>query len=194
MVWDVAAIIQQGVGFCRLHRSVWLHCPLHLRILWRVCHGEFSELFSSLAIHKVKRDHKLNSYIWLVPAKQFTAGHIQSTAHIDSSDFVDCVSIRFQAQPVMILFVCDVCEFPVQCSGPSMEPTIINHDIVFSERLSRCLYRIEKWVEFICQCGVYVLTSELEVSIWTCVSVWYLLFQRGHCDCQEPIWPEHEHL
>ncbi|XP_053539002.1 mitochondrial inner membrane protease subunit 1 isoform X2 [Ictalurus punctatus] len=32
----------------------------------------------------------------------------------------------------------------VVCSGPSMEPTIANHDVVFSERLSRRLYRIEK--------------------------------------------------
>ncbi|KAL4641993.1 mitochondrial inner membrane protease subunit 1-like [Arapaima gigas] len=32
----------------------------------------------------------------------------------------------------------------VLCSGPSMEPTISNHDLVFSERLSRHLYRIEK--------------------------------------------------
>ncbi|XP_053094066.1 mitochondrial inner membrane protease subunit 1 isoform X3 [Pangasianodon hypophthalmus] len=32
----------------------------------------------------------------------------------------------------------------VMCSGPSMEPTITDHDVVFSERLSRHLYRIEK--------------------------------------------------
>ncbi|KAM4602763.1 mitochondrial inner membrane protease subunit 1 [Polymixia lowei] len=32
----------------------------------------------------------------------------------------------------------------VVCSGPSMEPTIVNHDVVFSERLSRHLYKIEK--------------------------------------------------
>ncbi|XP_037401293.1 mitochondrial inner membrane protease subunit 1 isoform X2 [Pygocentrus nattereri] len=32
----------------------------------------------------------------------------------------------------------------VMCSGPSMEPTITNHDVVFSERVSRHLYRIEK--------------------------------------------------
>ncbi|XP_027008081.1 mitochondrial inner membrane protease subunit 1 isoform X2 [Tachysurus fulvidraco] len=32
----------------------------------------------------------------------------------------------------------------VVCSGPSMEPTITNHNVVFSERLSRHLYRIEK--------------------------------------------------
>ncbi|XP_029901576.1 mitochondrial inner membrane protease subunit 1 [Myripristis murdjan] len=32
----------------------------------------------------------------------------------------------------------------VVCSGPSMEPTIINHDVVFSERFSRHLYKIEK--------------------------------------------------
>ncbi|XP_028649705.1 mitochondrial inner membrane protease subunit 1 [Erpetoichthys calabaricus] len=32
----------------------------------------------------------------------------------------------------------------VVCSGPSMEPTIQNHDVVFSERLSCHLYRIEK--------------------------------------------------
>ncbi|XP_060797818.1 mitochondrial inner membrane protease subunit 1 isoform X1 [Neoarius graeffei] len=32
----------------------------------------------------------------------------------------------------------------VVCSGPSMEPTITNHDVVFSERLSRHIYRIEK--------------------------------------------------
>uniref|UniRef100_A0A8C5FZV4 Mitochondrial inner membrane protease subunit n=1 Tax=Gouania willdenowi TaxID=441366 RepID=A0A8C5FZV4_GOUWI len=29
-------------------------------------------------------------------------------------------------------------------SGPSMEPTIVNHDIVFSERLSRHLCKIQK--------------------------------------------------
>ncbi len=33
-----------------------------------------------------------------------------------------------------------------QCSGPSMEPTITNHDVVFSERVSRHLCRIQKWV------------------------------------------------
>lgn len=38
--------------------------------------------------------------------------------------------------------------FILQCSGPSMEPTIINHDVVFSERFSRHLYKIEKWVSF----------------------------------------------
>ncbi|XP_031702615.1 mitochondrial inner membrane protease subunit 1 isoform X3 [Anarrhichthys ocellatus] len=32
----------------------------------------------------------------------------------------------------------------VVCSGPSMEPTIVNHDIVFSERMSRQLYKIQK--------------------------------------------------
>lgn len=32
----------------------------------------------------------------------------------------------------------------VSCSGPSMEPTITNHDVVFSERLSRHFHRIEK--------------------------------------------------
>ncbi|XP_072574226.1 mitochondrial inner membrane protease subunit 1 isoform X2 [Paramormyrops kingsleyae] len=32
----------------------------------------------------------------------------------------------------------------VVCSGPSMEPTIINHDLVFSERLSRHFYTIKK--------------------------------------------------
>ncbi|XP_018523535.1 mitochondrial inner membrane protease subunit 1 isoform X2 [Lates calcarifer] len=32
----------------------------------------------------------------------------------------------------------------VVCSGPSMEPTIVNHDIVFSERMSRHLCKIEK--------------------------------------------------
>ncbi|KAI4904440.1 hypothetical protein NFI96_031284 [Prochilodus magdalenae] len=32
----------------------------------------------------------------------------------------------------------------VVCSGPSMEPTITSHDVVFSERISRHLYRIEK--------------------------------------------------
>ncbi|NP_001373320.1 mitochondrial inner membrane protease subunit 1 isoform 2 [Danio rerio] len=32
----------------------------------------------------------------------------------------------------------------VSCSGPSMEPTITNHDVVFSERISRHLYRIQK--------------------------------------------------
>lgn len=32
----------------------------------------------------------------------------------------------------------------IQCSGPSMEPTIVNHDIVFSERMSRHLCKIEK--------------------------------------------------
>lgn len=33
-----------------------------------------------------------------------------------------------------------------QCSGPSMEPTIVNQDVVFSERMSRHLYTIQKWV------------------------------------------------
>ncbi|XP_072528070.1 mitochondrial inner membrane protease subunit 1 isoform X1 [Salminus brasiliensis] len=32
----------------------------------------------------------------------------------------------------------------LQCSGPSMEPTITNHNVVFSERISRHLYRIER--------------------------------------------------
>ncbi|XP_076879275.1 mitochondrial inner membrane protease subunit 1 isoform X1 [Brachyhypopomus gauderio] len=32
----------------------------------------------------------------------------------------------------------------VTCSGPSMEPTITNRDVVFSERISQHLYRIEK--------------------------------------------------
>ncbi|KAJ0056183.1 hypothetical protein NL108_003484 [Boleophthalmus pectinirostris] len=32
----------------------------------------------------------------------------------------------------------------VVCSGPSMEPTIVSHDIVFSERMSRHLYKIQK--------------------------------------------------
>lgn len=32
----------------------------------------------------------------------------------------------------------------LQCSGPSMEPTIVNHDIVFSEHISRHLYKIQK--------------------------------------------------
>uniref|UniRef100_A0A8C2DN70 Mitochondrial inner membrane protease subunit n=1 Tax=Cyprinus carpio TaxID=7962 RepID=A0A8C2DN70_CYPCA len=32
----------------------------------------------------------------------------------------------------------------VSCSGPSMEPTITNHDVVFSERVSRHLCRIQK--------------------------------------------------
>ncbi|XP_028813034.1 mitochondrial inner membrane protease subunit 1 [Denticeps clupeoides] len=32
----------------------------------------------------------------------------------------------------------------VACSGPSMEPTITNHDVVFSERMSRHLFRIDK--------------------------------------------------
>uniref|UniRef100_A0A8C1P7R4 Mitochondrial inner membrane protease subunit n=1 Tax=Cyprinus carpio TaxID=7962 RepID=A0A8C1P7R4_CYPCA len=32
----------------------------------------------------------------------------------------------------------------VSCSGPSMEPTITNHDVVFSERVSRNLCRIQK--------------------------------------------------
>ncbi|KAG7230240.1 hypothetical protein INR49_012373, partial [Caranx melampygus] len=32
----------------------------------------------------------------------------------------------------------------VVCSGPSMEPTIVNSDIVFSERMSRHLCKIQK--------------------------------------------------
>lgn len=32
----------------------------------------------------------------------------------------------------------------IQCSGPSMEPTIVNEDIVFSERMSRHLCKIQK--------------------------------------------------
>ncbi|CAL8353250.1 unnamed protein product [Merluccius merluccius] len=32
----------------------------------------------------------------------------------------------------------------VVCSGPSMKPTIIDNDVVFSEHLSRHLFRIEK--------------------------------------------------
>ncbi|XP_056115171.1 mitochondrial inner membrane protease subunit 1 isoform X1 [Rhinichthys klamathensis goyatoka] len=32
----------------------------------------------------------------------------------------------------------------VSCSGPSMEPTITNHNVVFSERVSRHLCRIQK--------------------------------------------------
>lgn len=32
----------------------------------------------------------------------------------------------------------------VVCSGPSMEPTIVNKDVVFSERLTRHLCKIEK--------------------------------------------------
>ncbi|KAL3065340.1 hypothetical protein OYC64_015505 [Pagothenia borchgrevinki] len=32
----------------------------------------------------------------------------------------------------------------VLCSGPSMEPTIVNHDIVFSERMSPRLCKIQK--------------------------------------------------
>ncbi|XP_075880006.1 mitochondrial inner membrane protease subunit 1 [Nelusetta ayraudi] len=32
----------------------------------------------------------------------------------------------------------------VVCSGPSMEPTIVNQDVVFSERMSRHLYSIQK--------------------------------------------------
>ncbi|XP_016315007.1 mitochondrial inner membrane protease subunit 1-like isoform X1 [Sinocyclocheilus anshuiensis] len=32
----------------------------------------------------------------------------------------------------------------VSCSGPSMEPTITNHDVFFSERVSRHLCRIQK--------------------------------------------------
>ncbi|XP_043992773.1 mitochondrial inner membrane protease subunit 1 isoform X1 [Gambusia affinis] len=32
----------------------------------------------------------------------------------------------------------------VVCSGPSMEPTIVSHDVVFSERMSRHLFKIEK--------------------------------------------------
>ncbi|XP_036951876.1 mitochondrial inner membrane protease subunit 1 [Acanthopagrus latus] len=32
----------------------------------------------------------------------------------------------------------------VVCSGPSMEPTIVNHDVVFSERMSRHLCKIKK--------------------------------------------------
>lgn len=34
----------------------------------------------------------------------------------------------------------------LQCSGPSMEPTIVNSDVVFSERMSRHLCKIQKWV------------------------------------------------
>ncbi|TNN55134.1 Mitochondrial inner membrane protease subunit 1 [Liparis tanakae] len=32
----------------------------------------------------------------------------------------------------------------VVCSGPSMEPTIVNHDIVFCERMTRQLCKIQK--------------------------------------------------
>ncbi|RXN04208.1 mitochondrial inner membrane protease subunit 1 [Labeo rohita] len=38
----------------------------------------------------------------------------------------------------------------VSCSGPSMEPTITNHDVVFSERVSRHLCRIQKYQEAMC--------------------------------------------
>lgn len=33
----------------------------------------------------------------------------------------------------------------LQCSGPSMEPTIVSDDIVFSERMSRHCYKIKKY-------------------------------------------------
>lgn len=33
----------------------------------------------------------------------------------------------------------------LQCSGPSMEPTIVSDDIVFSERVSRRCYKIKKY-------------------------------------------------
>lgn len=38
----------------------------------------------------------------------------------------------------------------VMCSGPSMEPTIQNSDIVFAENLSRHFYGIQRcqWVMF----------------------------------------------
>ncbi|CAG14080.1 unnamed protein product, partial [Tetraodon nigroviridis] len=32
----------------------------------------------------------------------------------------------------------------LQCSGPSMEPTIVSDDIVLSERVSRHCYKIKK--------------------------------------------------
>lgn len=34
--------------------------------------------------------------------------------------------------------------FILKCSGPSMEPTIVNQDIVFSERMSRHFCKIQK--------------------------------------------------
>ncbi|XP_034536215.1 mitochondrial inner membrane protease subunit 1 [Notolabrus celidotus] len=40
----------------------------------------------------------------------------------------------------------------VVCSGPSMQPTIVNHDIVFSERISRHLCKIEKGDIIIAKC------------------------------------------
>ncbi|XP_047437300.1 mitochondrial inner membrane protease subunit 1 isoform X2 [Mugil cephalus] len=39
----------------------------------------------------------------------------------------------------------------VVCSGPSMEPTIVNHDIVFSERMSRHFCNIQKGDIVICK-------------------------------------------
>lgn len=44
----------------------------------------------------------------------------------------------------------------VQCSGPSMEPTIVSDDIIFSERVSRHCYNIKKWDEF----GAHVTLTE----------------------------------
>ncbi|TKS70036.1 Mitochondrial inner membrane protease subunit 1 [Collichthys lucidus] len=40
----------------------------------------------------------------------------------------------------------------VVCSGPSMEPTIVNHDVVFSERMSRHLCKIQKGDIVIAKC------------------------------------------
>lgn len=50
--------------------------------------------------------------------------------------------IFIHAQGIFVFFVVVL----LQCSGPSMEPTIVNHDIVFSERMSRHLCKIQKWV------------------------------------------------
>jgi len=95
--------------------------------------------------------------LWGLWATQCSMAALHIVPSNTSESLWWCVLFRLPNYQIPIDDYCSKIEFthpctinnPVfclslQCSGPSMEPTIVNHDIVFCERMTRQLYKIQK--------------------------------------------------
>lgn len=68
-----------------------------------------------------------------------------------------------------------------QCSGPSMEPTIQNADIVFAENLSRHFYGIQRYI-----CHRYIkFVVEIHIDIVSFLQFFNFIFKNSLVNTKE---------
>lgn len=65
----------------------------------------------------------------------------------------------------------------LQCSGPSMEPTIVSDDIVFSERMSRHCYKIKKYDKLLNFHNLYAGSERIRIDVALLCFITAVLFK-----------------